>query len=279
PLPAHPGGDHKQFLRLPLRSRKSGPVVGAQVPIRWPHHLRIICVAWQVAQPAQLTGCVTPHFARLIAVVLVIGVQLVAKPKLPKNQRVRGEILHARVEISPRLVPQQARGVGVMAQVEAYLHKQAPSHPVQPLLSLIKTFIRIAALSESRRVADRETVARVHHHLWQLSPNTWLQECLLEGRWRLSVRALNLPSCRPLRHGQQIRSQKRLPAPKQPLLAGLARPEAVAPVGLRQPRQPAARRVPLGASPLQREPVPLGRLPIDAPKSHPLRSRTRSRPE
>src|SRR5581483_7926085 len=78
---------------------------------------------------------------------------------------------------------------------------------------------------------------------------------------------------------QQVRSQVCFPARHQPLLARMVRSKAVVSVGCRGAREAASGCVPIGADPLQCEPVALGDLPVDAGKTGPLRSRARRRSE
>ena len=71
-----PAENDQQLAGLPLRGGKSGPVVGAQMPVGGTHGLRVVGVAGQAAQPMQRARRVAPHLARLVAVVLVVRVQL-----------------------------------------------------------------------------------------------------------------------------------------------------------------------------------------------------------
>ena len=121
---------------------------------------------------------------------------------------------------------------------------------------------------------------RIHDDLRQLAVDVAvLEKCLLESGRRIGPRAQDGAPRRALRNGQQVRRQIRLPSRQQPLLAGLAGAEAVAPIVFRNARQSSAGRVPVGADAFKREAMPLGRLPIDAAKSDPLRGGARRRAE
>ena len=108
------------------------------------------------------------------------------RPVLRENQRIGGEVFHGGVVIGTGVVAHHAGGVCVVAPIRSGLDEEAAVNPVQRLLHLVEVFVRIAAASESRGIADGEAVARVHHHLRQLVPGVDVER-LLEGRGRVRL--------------------------------------------------------------------------------------------
>ena len=148
-------------------------------------------------------------------------------------------------------------------------------HPVKHLLRVVELLVGIAALPEARRIADRETVARIDNDLRQLAVGIAGEKCLLEFRRGIGPRGEDGTSRGALGDGQQIRRQICFPTGEQPLLAGLAGAKAVVAVVFRHLRQSAAGSVPIGANAFQREAMALGGLPIDTAKADPLRGGAR----
>ncbi len=120
------------------------------------------------------------------------------------------------------------------------LDEQAVVDPVEHFLRVIELLVGIAALAEARGIADGESVARVDDDLRQLAPDIPGEKRLLEMPRRFGARAENVAARRALRHGEQIGREVRFPAREQPLLAGLARAEAV--VAIRFQRRASVRR-------------------------------------
>ena len=119
----------------------------------------------------------------------------------------------------------------------------------------------------------RRSRATGHRH------SNYAEKSRFEGGWRIGPRTQDRTSRRALRDGQQVRREIRLPTGQQPLLAGLAGAETVAPIGFLYPREAAAGSVPICANAFQRKMMALCRLPIDAGETRPLRGGARRRTE
>ena len=232
-FPAQRGRHHEAFRRLPLGSGEGSQIVGAEAPVGGPHGLRIVGIAGKVAQAAQLVAAVAPGAAALIAIVLIKAIERAGDSVLREDQRIGSEVFDGRIVIGTGVVAHHAGRVGVVAPIRSGFDEEVAVNPVQRLLNLVEVFVRIAAASEPRGIADGEAVARVHHHLGQLTPRVDVER-LLEGRGRVGLSGEDVAANRALRYGEQVGRKERFPAAQHPELAGPAGSKAVAPVRARR---------------------------------------------
>ena len=158
----------------------------------------------------------------------VTRIERTGKAEPLKCQRIGDETGHGGVGIGSRLIAQQAGRVIVMIQLKPSSDEHFVVHPIHHFLGVVEFFVGITTLSEARRIAQCESIARIHNDLRQLAPEISIEQRLLECGRRIRARTQNRPPRRALGHGEQVRRQIRFPPRQQPLLASLARAKAVA---------------------------------------------------